>query len=232
MNAWTFSWISSAGSTISSRFQQDTTGGSHVGEFIQACLTVASQYSRRELLASRFTGRHNTDRPTLDTIAELELLRYRGARAGRCVQAACVNQRTPEVSCLDSQRIEVVTTAIHKDTRSHRCAGPRSRVLVYLKRHELDKSIKVGRINIKLIHNKFTLVADCIVTNGFSFFVVIETSHGLIGATRSGYRCIEKARSAKNALKTLTNHRDICFFYKRCYRVRRNYCHHTRKWSL
>ena len=41
--------------------------------------------------------------------------------------------------------------------------------------HELDKSIKFGLISIESIRNKFTLLSDCIVTNGFSFFAVAET---------------------------------------------------------
>ena len=106
---------------INSSYGKWTTGGSHVVEFIRAWRTVASQYSRRELLALWFTEQYNTDRSTLATIAELELLRYRGTRASRRVQAARVNQRTPEVTCVDSQRIEVVTTAIHKDMQSSPC---------------------------------------------------------------------------------------------------------------
>ena len=51
----------------------------------------------------------------------------------------------------------------------------------------------------------------------------VDDDHGLIGATPSGYRYIEKScpRSTNNGLNTLTTHGGICFFYKTYYSVRR-----------
>ena len=59
---------------VNSSYVKRTTGDSHVGEFTQACRSVVSQYSR--WLYGSLIG---------------VTLRYRGTRAGRCVQGARVN---------------------------------------------------------------------------------------------------------------------------------------------
>ena len=47
--------------------------------------------------------------------------------------------------------------------------------------HAAEMSSKIGQINEQSNGNKFNAVFDCITSSRFSFFIVVETWHTLIG---------------------------------------------------
>ena len=126
------------------------------------------RYSRDLLFSLRFTER-TCEGGLPDTLKQLGLLRYRGKRAGRSVRATLVRSCSSVVTCSHNQGIPVIVG--NRPMCRRHSEDSRSRVLVYLQRQELMKSTKIGLLNTQSIGNKFTLVADCITSNDFCFFL-------------------------------------------------------------
>ena len=93
---------------------------------------------------------------------------------------------------------------------------------VNMQRQQPHKVNKLLILNACSIRNKFVQINDCITSNGFDFFVVVETWHEsetcpfFISCMQNGYRCIElsRAQSSEAVTSRVVNHGGVCLIYR------------------
>ena len=153
-------------------------------------------------------------------LSALQILRrHRGCRAGR-------RNHIPD----DAKVFNITVIASSRRSRHDDCLSStrRRRVLVKCRREPEMKYITVGSLNAQSIGNKHAMISDCITTDNFDMFAVVESWHesrscpDLISLTPNGYRCIEQARrrSDDDAENVTPNHGGVVLVYRSFYNVR------------
>ena len=118
-------------------------------------------------------------------------------------------------------------------------ANIRPSIIVHIRRANLPSLVMVGVFNAQSIGNKYATICNRITTGKLTYCGIGETRHddadcpNIIACTPPEYKCVQKAcsRSVLSALSLLSNHGEVCLFYKLFLKHKTMVYHFASQWK-
>ena len=180
-------------------------------------------YSLGQLYALRRSTDRKPGTEILSILSSLGLLRYRGRRAGRCVQREIMKVHNNKQSADRRDRMR----QSNKDHKMQLRTSSENLIKIELSERKIssiDDQLNIACQNFRSIANKSAAVCDFLASSTTDILVATETWHEpgdlalLKSITPEGYKCIDCPRPIPSTVNTsrvnVTNHGGIAVIYK------------------